>query len=258
VVDGGSTDESLEIIGRYEDRLAWWVSEPDAGQSDAINKGLARTTGEIVGYVNSDDYYLPGAFEIATGALAQSDARWVAGAARNVDAHDRPIRGRDFWWPTMPSQSELWPKGRQWWALRTWCVPQPSSFWRRELFDAYGPFRSDMHFAFDAEFFLRLAYAGEMPELVPEVLSARVTHPGQKSADLQRWNPEQDRIVEIFRPQFTARERRRFLVARALDRVGLVGARDAIWRTVPPPRRVAHRIRDLVAGGAESSAMDDR
>ena len=62
VVDGGSTDDSVEIIRRYEDQLAWWVSEPDEGQTDAINKGIERTSGEIVAYINSDDYFLPGAF----------------------------------------------------------------------------------------------------------------------------------------------------------------------------------------------------
>src|ERR1044071_1018124 len=62
VMDGGSTDESVSIIRKYAARLAYWTSEPDRGQSHAINKGLARATGEVVGWLNADDFYLPGAF----------------------------------------------------------------------------------------------------------------------------------------------------------------------------------------------------
>ena len=83
IADGGSTDESVDVIRRYEDRIAWWVSEPDAGQTDAINKALARASGDVVAYINSDDYYLPGAFEAAMRAFEQQRRRagWWARAA---------------------------------------------------------------------------------------------------------------------------------------------------------------------------------
>ena len=72
VVDGGSTDGSVEIIERYAKHLAWWVSEPDHGQADAIVKGFRRTTGDILAYLNSDDRYLPGAVSKAVAAFANS------------------------------------------------------------------------------------------------------------------------------------------------------------------------------------------
>ena len=244
IVDGGSSDGSVEIIRQYEDRLAWWVSEADEGQSDAINKGLAGTTGEVVAYLNADDYYLPGAFTAAIAALEHTSAGWVAGAAQCVDEHDRPV-GVGIWQPTQPSECELWFRGRHWWAVRTWCVPQPSAFWRRELFEKHGPFRRDMHFAFDAEFFLRLVYAGDLPELVPDELSARVEHPTQKSANMKRWDPERERIVDIFRPQLSGRERRRLAIARALDRSGVLRAREMLWLHVFP-ERVRAIVRPLV------------
>jgi glycosyltransferase involved in cell wall biosynthesis len=210
IVDGGSSDETLEVIRRYEDRIDWWVSEPDEGQTDAINKGLERASGDVIAYLNSDDYYLPGAFEKAIAALEESGAGWVAGAAINVDEHDRPGPGDEdaVWVPLPPRACEGRPGGRQWWLTSPWLVPQPSSFWRREMFDRYGPFRRDMHYGFDAEFMLRLALAGELPLLLPETrLSARVFHAAAKSADLSRTDPELEWIVELHTPGLSRRER---------------------------------------------------
>ena len=71
VIDGGSTDGSVAILERYADQLAYWVSEPDAGQADAINKGFAKATGKYVAWLNSDDVYLPGAVATAVAALEE-------------------------------------------------------------------------------------------------------------------------------------------------------------------------------------------
>src|ERR1044072_776876 len=80
VVDGCSTDESVDIIRRYEDKLAYWVSEKDRGQVHAINKGFERATGDILAFINSDDVYLPGAFNAAMTHFAENpESEWICG-----------------------------------------------------------------------------------------------------------------------------------------------------------------------------------
>ena len=221
IVDGGSTDETVEVIERYSDRIDWWVSEPDEGQTDAINKGLARATGDVFAYLCSDDYYLPGAFDTALGALERGDASWVAGAAINVDEHDQPRETPlgPVWVPTAPGDDDYRPPGRAGLVEYPWCVAQPASFWRRELFERYGPFRRDMHFAFDVEFMTRLAIEGEAPLLLPDrQLAACVLHAEAKSSDASSWEPEFELMHRLHRRRLTAGERVRLrglkLVAR--------------------------------------------
>jgi glycosyltransferase involved in cell wall biosynthesis len=91
VIDGGSTDGSVEIIQHYADRLAYWISEPDRGQSHAINKGFKRASGELFAWLNSDDEYLPGALEVAARAARAAPGALVAASVVTVD--ERPGRG---------------------------------------------------------------------------------------------------------------------------------------------------------------------
>jgi glycosyltransferase involved in cell wall biosynthesis len=211
IVDGGSTDETLEVIERYANRIDWWVSEPDEGQTHAISKGIERSTGDVIAYINSDDYYLPGAFDKAIGALESSGASWVAGGVFNHDENGdpNPIFG--------PETPPVWPysqgrgEGRHWLVAVPWGTPQAGAFWRRELFERYGGFRRDMHFGFDVEFMSRLAIEGEMPLLLPddEHVAVAVLHSEAKSADADRWLPEYKRMKRLHRRRLTPRERLR-------------------------------------------------
>jgi glycosyltransferase involved in cell wall biosynthesis len=224
IVDGGSTDQTVEVIRRYEDRIAWWVSESDDGQTDALNKGLRRATGDIVAYINSDDYYLPGAFDHAVRAFEREpDARWVVGACRFVDADDSLL---ETWTPVLPTQR------RHWWMLNPWGVPQPSSFWRRDLFEELGPFRQDMHYVFDTEHALRCAYAGYMPALIDAEMAVRVIHDEAKSWDRRPFFEEMKRFPDIFEPALTSRERVFLKLDRALLTAGFYGAANAVLRRV--------------------------
>jgi glycosyltransferase involved in cell wall biosynthesis len=223
VVDGGSTDGSVEVIERYADRLSWWTSEPDRGQTDALNKGLRRATGDVVAYINSDDWYLPGAFDHAIGALGQGSASWVAGAARFVDAEGNLTH---VWRPEPPRTGR-----RVWWMLDPWGVPQAATFWRRELFERHGHFREDMHYVFDTEYGLRLAFAGEMPALIEEELAVRVVHPEAKSWDPSKFEHEQRRFAEIYRPQMSAVERAELITMRAALAAGVFRLTGAASRT---------------------------
>ncbi len=100
IVDGGSTDGSVDIIRRYAERLSWWISEKDSGQSEAVNKGLQRARGEIIGWLNSDDVYLPGAFSAAVAAFhSHPEAGLVYGDALAINAHGQPfnrMRARQY------------------------------------------------------------------------------------------------------------------------------------------------------------------
>lgn len=219
VVDGGSTDESVEIIKRFEDRLAWWVSEPDDGQVDAINKGIRGTSGEVVAYINSDDYYLPGAFEAAISELEPSDRSWVAGPTVIMleTGNGGPPRDAGILRPAEPSSVEHVPRGRHWWVLVPWQVPQPGAFWRRRLFDELGAFRTDMHYAFDAEFELRCALAGEPPQILRDrVLAAQAYHRDQKSSNPRQWRPELRRFAELHEASLSPAERRWFQLLRPI------------------------------------------
>ncbi len=146
VVDGGSTDGSVEIIERYARHLAWWVSERDRGQVDAINKGLVRATGEWVAWQNSDDVYLPGALRAVGRAALRAPRRGViAGCIHLIDAHDRMLRELRYVRPTYRS---LLAEGMT--------IANQAAFWRRTLHERVGWLDPRYDCSFDYEWFLRL------------------------------------------------------------------------------------------------------
>jgi glycosyltransferase involved in cell wall biosynthesis len=147
VVDGGSTDGSREIIERYADRLSWWVSERDQGQTDAINKGFARAQGEILAWLNSDDTYQPQAISQAVAFLqANPDVGLVYGDANLIDESGRVI-GK------FPARQTSYQRLRRGYVH----IPQQAAFFRASLWRQVGPLDPTFYFAMDYDLWVRLA-----------------------------------------------------------------------------------------------------
>jgi len=169
IVDGGSTDGSVDIIREYQDRLAWWVSEPDEGQADAINKGLARASGDIVGWLNSDDYYQPGAIKDAAAMLVSQPALgMVFGDAITVDQEGNTLNELEFgaW-----GLKELM-------AFRIIC--QPSVFMRNSVLKQAGGLDKSYHYLLDHQLWIRIAQQAPIHH-VPNCLAAARYHSGAKN-----------------------------------------------------------------------------
>ncbi len=170
VIDGGSTDGSVEIIKKYEKYLTHWVSEPDDGQSDAICKGFSKSTGEILAWLNSDDMYLPGAlFNIADAFRKNPDAALVYGDYIKVDASDRCFALRRK--PSFDYRIVLY---------RCAIPIQPASFFNRRAFFEVGGIDTSFHYTMDYDLILRLARYGNIGH-IGKYLAAMRFHPACKS-----------------------------------------------------------------------------
>jgi glycosyltransferase involved in cell wall biosynthesis len=161
VADGGSDDGSPEILRRYEQWLASWVSEPDDGQSDAVNKGFARATGEIFGWLNSDDVYGPGALrEVARYFAVTPSCALLYGRGSYIDEDGRKTGPCDW---IRPFDRRLF--------LTSNFILQPAAFWRAELWKQAGELDVACHWAMDWEWLLR-ATAIARPHFLPNELAS--------------------------------------------------------------------------------------
>lgn len=152
VIDGGSTDGSVDIIRKYEPWLAHWTSEPDQGQSHAINKGLERATGSILGWLNSDDVLLPGTVSRAVSRLHQArQVDVVYGSVNRIDSHGRRIPT-----PILPRDVERFNKQT---ALTDNLVNSAGAFWRQAIMDRVGLLDQSLHYVMDYDLWLRMVMA---------------------------------------------------------------------------------------------------
>ena len=178
IIDGRSTDGTLQVIKRCERYLAHWVSEPDSGQTHAINKGFRMCTGDLVAWQNSDDYYLPSAFDKIAHAYQTCEADVYFGHKYNVDESGQIVRPTCYTPYNLRTNiyEDIMPMANH------------STFWRRELFDRLGYLDESLHYAMDYDFFLRLGLNGCKFHLINDFLGCFRLHGDAKSTQLSdKW-----------------------------------------------------------------------
>lgn len=147
IVDGGSTDGSLEIIKKYADKLTWWVSEKDMGQTDAINKGFAQAKGDVLAWLNSDDTYQPGAISAAVRVMQEHpEAGLVYGDTNFIDGSGKVIGH----FPAARTDLKRLRRGFV-------HIPQQAAFFRSEVWRKVGPLDPSFFFAMDYDLWVRIA-----------------------------------------------------------------------------------------------------
>ena len=149
ILDGGSSDGSADIIHRYEEHLAFWVSEPDGGQAAAINQGFSRATGDVLCWLNSDDMLLPGALQHAVAKLDPGRPGLVFGNCLHFSNGVAAAAGSDVRYSHQTCNLDLIDY-----------VVQPATFWTREAWEATGPLDERLMYAFDWDWFIRARRAG--------------------------------------------------------------------------------------------------
>jgi len=187
VQDGGSDDQTREVLERFEEGLSGWVSEPDDGQADAINRGFAHTSGEIMAYLNSDDLLLPGSLAyVASYFKKHPKVDAVYGHRIVIDEHDRQI---GVW--VLPRHSD------KMLTLADY-VPQETLFWRRELWErAGGRIDTSFKFAVDWDLLLRFREAGARIVRLPRFLGAFRVHDEQKTGQQQQLCDEESERLHL-------------------------------------------------------------
>jgi glycosyltransferase involved in cell wall biosynthesis len=171
VIDGGSRDGSQQVIRDYAEKISYWVSEPDRGQADAINKGLRRATGDVVGWLNSDDLYLPGALRRVAEYFEKHPAvDCVYGDLRIISRDGAVLYDRR----TIPYHFRT--------ALFSEClVPQPAAFWRRSVMERIGLLDVSLTYQMDYEYFVRMGACGVRFGHIPDLLAAFRLHEASKT-----------------------------------------------------------------------------
>lgn len=170
VIDGGSEDGSIEIIKSYEDRISGWISEPDGGYAEAVDKGFALTKSKYQYWLACGDLMLPGALSLARSILTQTDADMIFGDDFYIDMEGQVLQLTNGYAPNLSAVM----------LYGDWTPLQDACFWKSSLYSRIGGLNTDFRYAADYDLFLRMSLCGRC-EYTPHVFSAFRSHDGQAS-----------------------------------------------------------------------------
>ena len=236
IVDGGSTDGSVDIIKKYEDKLAWWVSEPDNGQSEAINKGFEHATGEIFNWLNSDDVLYPEAVRIAVHFMQKYPGREVVFGDRIV--LDERGHILDAFEPVSANKTI---------ARFNFRIPQEATFFTSRVWRKVGGLNESLHFTMDADLWQRFMQETSFFH-IPFLLGAFRDHPGSKSVYGLGKTHDKEALKEIhyLRKHYSGAFSRIKTLRRAMQYVNMI--RQMYERNKRSRRLMKEEIRELLSG----------
>ncbi len=180
VVDGGSTDGTLAVLRSISDPRLTWTSDPDGGQSDAVNRGLAEVDGDVVGWLNSDDAYAPGALAAVAATFADPAVRWAVGQYAIVDDAGAVVRTAVVRYKDRLLRRHSYRR-----LLRQNYIAQPAVFWRRSFGQLVGGLDPSLHYTMDYDLWLRMARRAD-PVLIRQPLARFRVHPASKTGRINR------------------------------------------------------------------------
>ncbi len=193
IIDGGSTDKTLNIIKKYEDKIAYWMSEQDRGMYDGINKGFKMATGEIFAWLNADDKYYHSAVEIVVGIFNKysKNIEWVTGIPTIYNKDGLIVR---VGYPACYFRRFI--RMGLYRGDILGCIQQESTFWRKSLWEKAGGINSDLQFAGDHDLWVRFSKHNHL-YVIPTILGGFRKHQTQKSNDMEKYYKECDVIKNI-------------------------------------------------------------
>jgi glycosyltransferase involved in cell wall biosynthesis len=210
IIDGGSTDNSVDIIKKYEKSIHYWVSEKDNGQSEAINKGFKRATGDIVCWINSDDILLPDSlYKVGTYFNNNPDTDLLNGYVLIIDKFSKIICNFFMLRPN------------KWYAKRgVYYIAQQSMFWKRSVFDKIGYIKEDFHALMDKEFLIRVFEKGLKVGYMKKILGAIRKHEMTKTSIAgEIWSDDEIKLFNQYKNSYGQRPKLIFKLIYGLDKL---------------------------------------